>query len=478
MKYNRIYKNCVIAVLFLLGGCSNFLDQAPDDRVDIRTLEQAEQVVTGAYNDFGFRSLDVCTDNYTRVTGVSNSYSIIEDLYTWSRDFRDQEHQDCPSTYWEMSYGTIATVNHALEELEQIDVQPDEKAYADAIRGEALLIRSYQHFMLVNVFAKHYNKTTAAEDLGVPYVKTVEKQMVQHYERNTIEEVYEEAEKDLLEAIRLLEANPQYFKKNKYHFTFATMYLYASRFYTWRNRNGKDVEDAIKYADKSIAAFGGMQVMRDWIEYGTDYNGQTDITQAEVGMVQECDTWTVGAALCYSMTISVRDKYFKKNPFGFSDYRIVQNYSYPGDMFVPAFYFVIDYQTMKTATDIFPLAEAMLNAAEGYTRQGLYNNALTYLHELGKHVYKDYNPEIVHVENLKSLYNTTSGTDAMIQYILFERRIQFLCKGMRWFDIRRYNLEVEHVLTNGEVVRLSEVAPERCFQIPRYAIQSGMQPNK
>lgn len=478
MKNSRKYNFLIFATLFLITGCSSFLDQAPDDRVEIRTLEQAEQVVTGAYNDFGIRSLDACTDNYTRVTGVSNSYTIIEDLYTWSRDFRDQEHQDCPSTFWEMGYATIATVNHALEELGQIQMKPEEQGYADAIRGEALLIRSYQHFMLVNVFGKHYNKLTAVEDPGVPYVKTVEKSMVHHYDRNSVEEVYEEAEKDLLEAIRLLEANPQYFKKNKYHFTFATMYLYASRFYTWRNRNGKDVEDAIKFADKSIAAFGGMQVMRNWEEYGTDYNGQTDITQAEVGMVQECDTWTVGAALCYSMTISVRDKQLKKNPFGFGDYRTLQNYSYPGDMFVPAFYFVIDYQTMKTATDIFPLAEAMLNAAEGYTRQGLFDNALAYLHELGKHVYKDYKKDIVHVENLKTLYKTFSGTDAMTQYILFERRVQFLCKGMRWFDIRRYNLDVEHELTNGQKVKLSEMAPERCFQIPRYAIQAGMQPNK
>ena len=478
MKNSRKYNSFVLAALFLFTGCSNFLDQAPDDRVDIRTLEQVEQLVTGAYNEFGCRSLDVCTDNYARVTGVSNSYTIIEDLYTWSRDFRDQEHQDCPSTFWVMGYASIATVNHALEELEQIQIKPEQQGYADAIRGEALLIRSYQHFMLVNVFAKHYNWETAAEDPGIPYVRTVEKEMIKHYERSSVDKVYEEAEKDMLEAIRLLEANPQYFKKNKYHFTAATMYLYASRFYTWRNRDGKDIEEAIKFADKSIASFGGMQVMRDWAEYGSDYNGPTDITQAEVGMVQECNTWTVGAALCYSMTIGVRDRELKKNPFKFSDYRTYQGYAYPGDMFVPAFYFVIDYQTQQTATDIFPLAEAMLNAAEGYSRQGLFGKAFPYLHELGRHVYKDYNKEIVHLENLKSLYNTFSGTEAMTQYILFERRVQFLCKGMRWFDIRRYNLDVEHELTDGRKVKLSEIAPDRCFQIPRSAIEAGMQPNK
>ncbi|XLL74012.1 RagB/SusD family nutrient uptake outer membrane protein, partial [Myroides odoratimimus] len=38
------------------------------------------------------------------------------------------------------------------------------------MRAEALLARAYNHFMLVNLWAKHYNPATAESDLGIPYV--------------------------------------------------------------------------------------------------------------------------------------------------------------------------------------------------------------------------------------------------------------------------------------------------------------------
>lgn len=38
-------------------------------------------------------------------------------------------------------------------------------------KGEALLTRAYHHFMLVNVFCKHYSEQTSATDLGIPYME-------------------------------------------------------------------------------------------------------------------------------------------------------------------------------------------------------------------------------------------------------------------------------------------------------------------
>ena len=177
------------------------------------------------------------------------------------------------------------------------------------------------------------------------------------------------------------------------------------------------------------------------------------------------------------MTYSIRDQYLQ-NPWGFTDIRLRQTYQAVGDMFVPAFYIVIDYQTYSTAIDILPQAEAMLNAAEGYARISRTDEAMKYLHELGKHVYHEYNADKVHVDNLKLYYGMDDGAKALLQYILFERRVQFLYKGLRWFDIRRYKLDVEHKMADGKTILLSERNPNRNFQIPRAAIVSGMEPNQ
>lgn len=477
MKNKITYWLFALAFAVLGAGCSEFLSEAPDNRVEIDALEDVDMLVASAYNEFGVRFTDICSDNYTRSTGVGTMYSIIEDLYSWSQNIREQEHQDSPSTFWEMAYKSIATVNHALEYLGAMNVASEDTLYAGTIRGEALIIRSFQHFMLVNLFAPHYDPETATTDLGVPYVRTIEKVLIQHYDRNTVEEVYNEAEKDMLEGIRLIEAGKQYYQKDKYHFTLPSIYLYASRFYTWRNRDKEDVQKAIQYADRSISAFGGMDVMRDWKDYQQDSKGPTDVNQQEVGLVQLSDTWTAGLPLAYAMTNSLKNQELG-NPWKFDDVRFHITYTYPGDICAPAFYYVVERMNYQTAIDMFPLAEAMLNAAEGYARNGFYDKALVYLHELGKHVYEDYNKDLVHVENIKSYYNIEDGIEAMLTYILFERRMMFLQKGIRWFDIRRYHLEVEHLLLDGRTIRLSDVNPKRCFQIPRSAINTGMEPNR
>lgn len=479
MNKSKIYKYGLFLATLLLTGCEHFLGEAPDERLTINTLEKVNQTLTSAYqNSRGYRFTHFCTDDVTRTEGVYETDPIIEDLYTWSKDIREQTHQDSPSEYWRVAYASIASVNHALEAMEGIDIEPAEKSKAEAIKGEALVMRSYCHFMLANLFCKHYDPQTAASDLGIPYVTKPEKELEVNYERGTVESTYQLAEDDLLEGIRLLEENSANFKTNKYHFTFPTVYLYASRFYTFRNRDDKDVKQAIYFAEKSIKAFGGVGVMRPWSEYSSDNYGPIDVDQAEVGMVQSAATWT-SFNWVYQTTLGIATKQLSRNPIGFTDNRVDISYIRDGDIFVPAFFFV--YETAspeKSAIDIFPLAEAVLNAAEGYARSNQPDLSLNYIRDLASTVYDNYSEAHLTVENLKAAWETEDDSEALIKTILFERRIQFLFKGMRWFDIRRYKLEVEHLLTDDTTLKLSEVNPDRAFQIPNYAIAAGIQPNK
>lgn len=473
MKKNILNISIAVLLLMAVSGCENFLGQAPDDRLEIITIEQARMTVASAYNDYGVRFTDASSDNYSLVTGVATVQDIIEDLYTWS-EIRDQEHQDSPANYWVTAYSSIATVNHALEGLEKITPKnEDEVGEMAVVKGEALLVRSYFHFMLVNLFGKHYNPQTAGNDLGVPYVTVPEKTLIQHYERASVEEVYTKAEEDMKEGIRLLEAYPQKFKTNKYHFTVPTMYLYASRFYTFRNKR-EDCELAREYAEKALKAFGGIEVMRRWGEYQEDPYGPVDINQPEVGMVQESYTWTEWVPLYYYMTKPMVGKEFK-NPFGFSDDRFVITWSYPGDMLAPAFYAVSSQGGSEI--DIFPLAEAVFNLAEAYTRLGQTNEAFDLMKKFARNVYADYKEEKMTEAVVTNYYVEMDFKSALLKYILFERQAQFLYKGYRWFDIRRYNLDVVHPLRGGGALTLSKKNPDRVYQIPRAAISQGITPN-
>lgn len=471
----------ILVTLFILHvGCDDFLSHEPDDRLKINTLEKIANTITGAYNNYGVRFTDVCSDNVGLATGVSFSEIAIEDLYVWSRNIHDQEHQDAPGAYWSNAYQAIANVNVALQALSVLEISEEDQPQADVIKGEGLILRSYYHFMLVNLFAPHYHPVTSVSTLGVPYMKNVEKTLIVHYDRKSVEEVYLLAETDLMEGIRLLEKNASLFQNNKYHFTFPTLYLYASRFYLFRNRDSKDVENAIKYSEKAIKEFGGVGMMRNWGAYATDQYGPVDIKQPEVGMVQESSTWTV-YQFAYSMTTKIKNQEFR-NPFDLKDLRLQQTYQASGNIFLPAYYFVINSNGSTTAIDIFPLAEAILNGAEAYTRANNFEAAINYLKEFGLKVYENYNPTLLTIERLVGFYSSLGEIEnkeqnSLLKYILHERRVHFLFKGMRWFDIRRYDLEVAHETIDGRLLMLSEEVPNKEFQIPRFAIETGMQPN-
>ncbi len=476
MKHFKIHIFIISVLVFTAGGCNDFLDVAPDERLSINNLEKIEATLVGSYqNARSFRFTHFSSDDVTLTKNVYSNHVIIEDLYSWNREFRNQNHQDAPNSYWLANYGAISQVNHALEAFENLPQEVKDKPEARVIKAEALIMRSYCHFMLVNLFSKHYDINTANEDLGVPYVYQPEKHLVTNYKRESVETVYANAEKDLQQGLDLMEAHKELVNKNKYRFTLPVIYNYASRFYNFRNKDAQDVEKAALYGEKSITAYGGTMQMRLWKDYFNDHNAPTDINQAEVGMVQMSNTW-VGYEFVYQCTNEIRDQQFKNNPFDLQDTRFEIWNKRSGNVFVPAFYFVGEGE--RSAVDLFPLSEAVLNTAEAYIRQENYTKAKELLSVIGNNVYRAFKPEYLSTENLKNFYKATSDADAWTKYLLFERRNQFLFKGMRWFDLKRYHLNVKHTMEDGKVHWLTQIAPNKDYQIPISAINSGMQPNE
>lgn len=476
MKINKL-NLLVFFSLLVATGCEDYLDKAPDRRLEVNSLEKTEAVIIGAYrNKRGVNFTHWSTDNATLAQNVYSSDPIIEDLYTWRRDFRRQTHQDSPGGYWEYTYNSIAHVNLALEALENIEITNTVKA--DALKAEALIMRSYCHFMLVNLFAKHYDSSSASKDLGIPYLMEVEKELLVNYERESVKSVYQKAETDLLNGIALLEKNSQEFNKNKYRFTLPSAYTYAARFFTFRNKDEDDVQQALQFANKAIEAFGGTEAMRPWTDYLSDGFAPIDVESQEVGMVQSYASWLM-VDWKYHLTMEIRDDELRKNPFGKADNRFKVHYQMSGNVLIPAAYIIFRQGApFNPANDLFPLHEAILLKAEAAIRLKDYNAAQEMLEYIGKNVYEDYNANFLSTDALKAYYQTSNSQKAWERYLLFERRNMFLFKGYRWFDIKRYELEVEHLLDNGSVIKLSEEVPDKDYQIPEYAIRAGMQANK
>ena len=217
------YISCYVAAFcagLLSTACNDFLDEVPDNRTVIDTPEAVSELLVSAYPDancvFFTESM---SDNVTDRGNTLDPYVQPE----WNRANRqafywediDMTYQDSPNYFWMASYQAIAAANHALEAIAELEAKGVD---CSVQKGEALLCRAYNHFMLVNVFAQHYNPAFAATDMGVAYVTEPEKEVFGHYERVSVKDTYDRIRKDLEEGLPLI-SNKAYGDTPKYHFT-------------------------------------------------------------------------------------------------------------------------------------------------------------------------------------------------------------------------------------------------------------------
>ena len=231
------YISCYVAAFcagLLSTACNDFLDEVPDNRTVIDTPEAVSELLVSAYPDancvFFTESM---SDNVTDRGNTLDPYVQPD----WNRANRqafywediDMTYQDSPNYFWMASYQAIAAANHALEAIAELEAKGVD---CSAQKGEALLCRAYNHFMLVNVFAQHYSPAFAATDMGVAYVTEPEKEVFGHYERVSVKETYDKIRKDLEEGLPLI-SNKAYGDTPKYHFTREAAQAFACRFYLY-----------------------------------------------------------------------------------------------------------------------------------------------------------------------------------------------------------------------------------------------------
>jgi len=500
------YLQSWIWVLPVLAGCNSFLDTVPDDRTVIDTPEKVKELLVSAYPEGQYMMFtEFMSDN----SGDKGSWLLSvyprrqEEAYFW-RD-ATEETQDTPPFYWDVSYAAISAANHALEVMEE---KKEDKEY-DAYRGEALVARAYAHFMLVNLFAEHYDPATAATTLGVPYVIMPEREALVIYERNTVEEVYRKVEEDLQAGLPLIRDNA--YDAPKYHFNRAAACAFAARYYLWR---GGEWDKVIEYATSVLgqgASFAGQ--LRD---YAADYTPissnasqyRKQYTSAdESAILLLINASSIWYRCCgysrYGMDIDIKKEIFDNKPFSgtweYADYGSAPHYT--RNKFEEYFKYAYPGASSGLPYVLCPaltIEELAFNRAEAYVMQKRYDEALVDINTFLSKRIRNYS-ELSHkltlakvnefygsVKNAKlypdlaPYYKAELDQDQMnmLKCITDMRRKEFCQEGMRWFDIKRFHLEVTHKVYGSvqkEVLTAND--PRRALQIPGGALSYGMTPN-
>lgn len=485
MKIDKL-KYIVLALIFTLGSCKKYLEQSPDMRTEINSVEKVAQLLIAAYPDRDYLTFTVAaSDNAEdKGFGVGTLSEVVDKPYFW--DDVEGDATNTTTEYWNSSYKAIASANQALEAIEKNNFGSDALPY----KGEALVARAYTHFMLVTLFAKAYEIGGTNDSPGIPYVEKPETVVIAEYSRGTVASVYESIERDLKEGMALLSSTA--YDVPKYHFTPAAANAFAARFYLFKGEWQKVI-------DHVTAIFPSGGFASNLRPTATTFN---DYTLAELNaaytradqkynllLAQTYSTFQRLNSQRYGYGVNLQGMFDSKNVTGekFASRGISYGVPhYTTHKFKEFFYRVSPNASTGYPYIMMPLLtvdEALINRAEAYAQLENYDKSIKDLNEFSSVRIRNYNPatHAVTLAKVADFYTESDPKKGLINTILDFKKTEFMQEGIRWMDILRHDLTVVHNVYDAQGLEtFMELEPNdlrRVFQIPQEAELSGIERN-
>lgn len=472
----------------LLSSCEEaYLDTTPTASVDAgsayATTKNASAAINGIYRSFVVRYLSsqghsghpammiildhLGEDVLIGTTSGATGWHANESRWVAHRTDVDRMSQ----FPWEMYYRIIGNANIGIANLDKA-VGP--AADRNRLKGEALALRAFGYFNLVQLYGKRYDAAAKPNaQLGVPLV--LEPSTV-GIPRNTVEEVYTQINKDLAAAAALLTNS----RLNKSHINLSVVKGLQARValvqQDWANAAKFAAEARAGYAPMSASLYesGFSDISNSEWMWGFDHlEDQSEFFGAFHSYIS-CNYNSsvirlypkIINNLLYKQipTTDVRAKMWVENPTatnsitppgGVRPKFLNQKFRLPG---TPSTSAMGDIPYMRAAEMYLIEAEAKarLNDAAGASKVLF---------------------DLVKVRNTSYVQSTKTGVD-LINEILVQRRIELWGEGHRFFDLKRTNAALNRNGTNAipTVVLLFDVAPGDVrweFVIPRREINAN-----
>lgn len=496
---NAIYKSMLGAMMCLsVAGCSKFLEEKSQDEIKPSTVTDLEQLLMGevypaGHNDATFMAyVDMLTDDmqssFNPAPGAQIAYKAYETPFTFRADmYEKMEDANVPNidTY-EKYFKRIKGCNVVLDYLDQVR---GEEGQRENVRGQALAMRSYYYFMLVNLYGQPYN-AAGVDRNTTPGVELVLKSAVSDVAppRASVGAIYTQVEADLLQALPLVEKNGK--NNTKFQVTDLFIHTLLSRMYLYMekwdlaekhasiglSRNSSLTRLApiawpSWYFAPSTGVYSLKSVEAIWLGYGGFY----EYYHMHLGPAEN-PVFTVSNDLRgkYEYTPSnrtnrgdLRMRFFYWYYPEDDDWLILTPYT--GDKYAN------DHSNTYHPTKGMRVAELYLNRAEAKIMQYLKNGdealrkgAVDDLNFLRSNRYDTRNVAYVPVD--------FSG-ETLLNFYRDERRRELSFEDHRWFDLRRYGMpEIRHTFKSSSTQAAVEYVLEKgskryVLPIPRSVLQ-------
>lgn len=519
MKRLTYYLAAVLALT--MSACNEYLDEMPDNRTELDSKDKITKLLVAAYPSTTFAELaELSSDNTDHISGNWTTASLTQDQASLWQDVTDTDN-DSPYALWNSSYSSIAAANAVLQGIEKLGNPQDMQSQ----RGEALLCRAYNHFVLVNIFCRAYSPKTSDKDLGIPYMTDLETSVLPSYSRGTVREVYEKIEQDLLQGLSLVSDEGS--KVPKYHFNRKSALAFAARFYLYYVQPDKsNYQRVIDYATE-VLTNRPSTMLRDWKTVGALSPSQGIRANGFVSADEKANlllcvynsmwarthgSFQLGDKYCHGKQIATYETVNASGVWG----RGGSNFYFRVAQYVNTAKVVMDkYTEYFEYTDpvnhigiphvimpAFTTDELLINRAEAYAMTGDFAHAesdlttwskafcrqseavtdATLQNTYGKLKY--YTPtEPTAKKELHPDFTVESGTqENLIHAILHTRRLLCLHEGLRWFDVKRFGITIYRRTCNADNSitvddQMTKDDPRQALQLPQSVITAGLEAN-
>lgn len=529
---NIIYKgSLMLASVAILASCSDQLDTLPDNRTTLDTPKKIAGLLVTAYPDRTPTLFNEWMSDNTDYMGAQNSQGNRggDQYFFWQE--QTEGGNDSPEMVWMLYYEGVYKANEALAAIEE-QGGPKNDILRNS-KGEALLIRAYDHFILANEFCRPYNGKTSTKDAGLYYATGIAdfSAAAEQSNRGTVADVYEKIAADIEAGIPLL--NDTY-EVPKYHFNKQAAYAFATRFYLYYEK----WEKAKEYADKllgsnpaaSLRDYRALQAMplskseqavkiaEAYCSASADCNllVQTSVSNAGMALAP----WLTSKRYTLTNYLSETELFQSNNIWGTSSNLIWKPFTVNSGesnfallMKLPSEFEIRNTTTgsgyLRTLNVDFTMDEALLNRAEAEIMLGQNDAACadmtiwmknffntnvtltptsvqTYFKTV-PYAYADAAKMVPsfkkHISPRFTIDAEGSVQESLLQCLLNFRRIETVHQGMRWMDIRRYNIEIPRRLigANGRPSKnldwLEKDDPRQVVQIPQSIREAGVAGN-
>ena len=529
---NIIYKgSLMLASVAILASCSDQLDTLPDNRTTLDTPKKIAGLLVTAYPDRTPTLFNEWMSDNTDYMGAQNSQGNRggDQYFFWQE--QTEGGNDSPEQVWMLYYEGVYKANEALAAIE--DQGGPKNDILRNSKGEALLLRAYNHFVLANEFCRPYNGKTSTKDAGLYYATGIAdfSAAAEQSNRGTVADVYTKIAADIEAGIPLL--NDTY-EVPKYHFNKQAAYAFATRFYLYYEK----WEKAKEYADKllgsnpaaSLRDYRALQAMplskseqavkiaEAYCSASADCNllVQTSVSNAGMALAP----WLVSKRYTLTNYLSETELFQSNNIWGTSSNLIWKPFTVNSGesnfallMKLPREFEIRNTTTgsgyLRTLNVDFTMDEALLNRAEAEIMLGQNDAACadmtiwmknffntnvtltptsvqTYFKTVS-YAYADAAKMVPsfkkHISPRFTIDAEGSVQESLLQCLLNFRRIETVHQGMRWMDIRRYNIEIPRRLigANGRPSKnldwLEKDDPRQVVQIPQSIREAGVAGN-